>query len=145
MLGQNVWPNITSSDRTASHSRGTDFTTFDFCFTNSRTKIVEKLGLSYCSVQELNNMIDTKLPGWPHFQCKVLDIGNEELEFYCRDILECIQSLYGNPSWAQEMAFAPEQYYTSHTHTSCIYNELYTSDWWWTAQVCSSFPDKTIF
>ena len=53
-------------------------------------------------------MIDTKLAGPPHFQRDVLYIGDEELEFYYRDVLECIRSLFGNPSWAQAMAFAPE-------------------------------------
>lgn len=81
-------------------------------------------------------MIDTELSGRPRFQCHVLDIGGEELEFFCRDVLECIRSLYGDPSWAQDMAFVPEQHYTSHMRTSRVYNELYTSDWWWTAQVC---------
>jgi len=58
--------------------------------TNLRTKIVDKLSLSYSSVYELNNVINTELPGRPHFQCNLLDIGDEELEFYSRDILECI-------------------------------------------------------
>jgi len=89
-------------------------------------------------------MIDTKLPGRLRFRCNVLNIGDERLEFYCRDVLECIRSLYGDPSWAQDMSFAPERHYTSHARTSRIYNELYTSEWWWTAQVCYSFPDETI-
>ena len=114
----------------------------NFHFTNSKTKIVDKLGLSYRSTKELNNMIDTELPGRPHFQCKVLYVGDERLEFYCRDVLECIRTLYGDPSWAHDMAFAPERHYTSHAHTSRIYNELYTSDWWWAVQVCAPFPDK---
>jgi hypothetical protein len=71
-------------------------------------KIVDKLGLSYRSVKELNDVIDTKLPGRPPFHCKVLEIGDEWLEFYCRDILECIRSLYGDPNFAQDMAFVPE-------------------------------------
>ena len=79
-----------------------------FNFTNLRTKIVDRLGLSYNSVQKLNGMINTELPGHPHFQPNVLDIGDEQLEFYSRDVLKCIRSLYGDPSWAQEMAFAPE-------------------------------------
>ena len=90
-------------------------------------------------------MIDTQLPGRPCFQRNVLNIGDEELEFYCRDVLECIRSLYGDPTWAQEMAFAPERHYTSQARTSRIYNELYTSDWWWTVQVGDSFPDETTY
>jgi Plavaka transposase len=118
---------------------------FGFHFTNLRTKIVDKLGLSYRSARELNNMIDTKLSGRPRFQCNVLDIGDEQLEFYCRDVLECIQSLYGDPGWAQDMAFVPERHYTSHARTARIYNELYTSDWWWTVQVCYSSLDKIMY
>ena len=113
-----------------------DFAAFNLHFTYLRTKIVDKLGLSYCSTQELNGLIDTELPGRPHFQCETLDIGGEELEFHYRDVLECIRSLYGDPSWAQEMAFTPERHYTGHAHTSRVYNKLYTSDWWWTVQVC---------
>ena len=113
--------------------------------TNSTTKIVDKLGLSYRSVQDLNNIIDTGLPGRPRFQCNILDIGDEQLEFYSRDVLECIRSLYGDPSWAQDMAFAPERHYTSHTRTSRLYNEMYTSDWWWTVQVRYPFPHETMY
>jgi len=69
-------------------------------------------------------VIDTELPGWPRFQCNVLNIGGEQLEFYSQDVLECIRSLYGDPSWAQDMAFAPEQHYTSPMCTSRIYNEI---------------------
>jgi len=91
MLGQNAWLDIIGSSRTASHSRGTTFSLRSILTcTNLRTKIVDKLGLSYSSVQELNNVIDTELPGQPRFQCNLLDIGDEKLEFYLRDILECI-------------------------------------------------------
>ena len=113
---------------------------FNFHFTDLGTKIVDKLGLSYRSMQELNSMIDTELSGHSCFQCHVLDIGDEELEFFCRDVLECIQSLYGDPSWAQDMVFVPERHYTSHARTSQIYNELYTSNWWWTIQVSFFIP-----
>jgi len=64
---------------------------------NQSMKIVDTLGLSYCNIKQLNNIIDTKIPGCPHFQCKELVIGHEHLEFYCRDVIECIQSLYGDP------------------------------------------------
>ena len=53
-----------------------------FHFTNWRCKIVDKLGLSYHTTQELNSIIDTKLPGQPLFQCNLLSIGEERLEFF---------------------------------------------------------------
>ena len=100
-------------------------------------KIVDTLGLSYRSVKQMNELIDVKIPGRPRFLCKKLFIGHEHLEFYCRDVTECIRSLYGDPQFAQELAFAPERHYTTHERTCRIYNEMYTGDWWWSVQVCS--------
>src|ERR1700741_5459195 len=98
-------------------------------------KLVDALDLSYHNVRQLNEIIDTKLPGCPRFKRKELDIGGENLDFYCRDVLECIRSLYGDPQFTQDLAFAPERHYTSHERASRIYNEMYTGDWWWSVQV----------
>jgi hypothetical protein len=106
-------------------------------------KVVETLGLSYHTTRELNEIIDNNLPGHPSFQCKELTIGNEQLQFYCRDILECIRTLYGNPEFTSEMVFSPERYYTSHERTSRIYNEMHTCDWWWEMQVCHLTLNET--
>jgi Plavaka transposase len=93
--------------------------------------------LSFHTVKELNNIIDHKLPGpgRPCFQRKDLIIGQERLEFYYRDMLECIRSLFGDPQFAQDLVFAPERHYTSHERKSRLYHEMYTGDWWWTIQV----------
>lgn len=71
-------------------------------------KIVDTLGLSYCSVKQMNDIIDMKISGRPPFLCKELVIGHERLEFYYRDVIECIRSLYGDPEFTRELAFAPE-------------------------------------
>jgi hypothetical protein len=98
-------------------------------------KITDSLDLSYRSVQELNHFIDTELHGRPPFIRKELNIGHERLDFYCRDVIECIRSLYGDPHFAKNLAFAPERHYTSPDRRCRIYNEMYTSDWWWSVQV----------
>lgn len=100
-------------------------------------KVVDKLGLSYRTAKQLNDIIDNKLPGRPSFRCRTFDIGNERLEFYSRDIIECIRSLFGDPQFARDLVFAPERHYTSTERTSRIYNEMYTGDWWWAVQVCN--------
>ena len=82
------------------------------------------LGLSYHTVKQLNELVDYKLPGRPSFQCKELVIGQECLEFYYRDILGCIRSLYGDPQYAQDLVFAPERHYTSHERKSRVYHEM---------------------
>ena len=84
---------------------------------------------------QLNNFIDTKLPGRPPFRRKELVIGQERLEFYCRDALECIRSLFGDPQYVQDLVFAPERHYIDHERKSRLYHEMYTCDWWWTIQV----------
>ena len=60
-------------------------------------KVISSLELSYWSVKELNAIIDKKLLGCPSIMCWDLVIGGETLHFYHRDIIQCIQSLYGNP------------------------------------------------
>ncbi|KAH9161635.1 hypothetical protein EDB89DRAFT_2116804 [Lactarius sanguifluus] len=65
-------------------------------------ELVDKLGLSYKTSAELNNLINKALPGRPSFQCEDLVIGGETLQFHYRDIVPCIWSLFGNPEFAHE-------------------------------------------
>jgi len=102
-----------------------------------RWKVVDKLGLSYHTVKQLNDVIDNKLPGRPPFRCREFIIGDERLEFYHRDIIDCIRSLYGDPQFVQDLVFAPERHYTDPERTCRIYNEMHTGDWWWAVQVCT--------
>ena len=102
--------------------------------THSHWKVINKLGLSYHTVKQLNDIIDNKLPGRPPFRCRELIIGDERLEFYHRDIIDCIRSLYGDPQFVQDLMFAP-RHYTSPERVCRIYNEMHTGDWWWAVQV----------
>jgi hypothetical protein len=96
---------------------------------------VDALGLSFRTVKELNNIVDTELPGRPSFQRKEFKVGDEEHEFYCRDVMQCIQALYGDPRFADHLVFVPERHYTNHERSCRVYNEMHTGDWWWTVQV----------
>jgi hypothetical protein len=80
-------------------------------------------------------MIDTELPGRPPFRCQEVVIGNEQLQFHFRDILQCIWALYGNPEFVQDLHFAPERHYVDEEQTQRIYGDMYTGDWWWSVQV----------
>jgi hypothetical protein len=97
--------------------------------------VVDKLGLSYHTPNELNDIIDNTLPGRPPFKCHDLAIAGETLQFYYRDILQCIRTLFGDPEFAQDLIFAPERHYTDRERTSRVYSELHTSNWWWAVQV----------
>ena len=103
--------------------------------------MVEKLELSYSSTKELNHIIDSVLPGRPSFQCRQVFIGGENLEFYHRDIVNCIQSIYSDPEFAQDLVVIPERHYTDQGRTERIYNEMHTGDWWWAVQVRNTILD----
>ena len=103
---------------------------------NALQKVVDKLGLSYQNPRELNNIIDNDMAGPPPFQCRELDIGHENLQFFCRDAIQCVRSLYGDPEFTQHMVFSPERHYTNVRRTCRVVNEMHTGDWWWSVQVC---------
>ncbi|KAN0139715.1 hypothetical protein V8E53_002377, partial [Lactarius tabidus] len=71
-------------------------------------EVVNKLGLSFSSTKELNDIIDTALPGHPPFETCILVIGGESLELHFQNLLECIQCIYGDPVFVQELAITPE-------------------------------------
>ena len=97
-------------------------------------KVVNKLGLSYGTAGELNQIINT-LPGQPPFKSWDFTIGGETLTFYFWDIMQCIQALYGNPKFTHELAFVPERHYSDPEHTCHVDSEMHTGDWWWAVQV----------
>ncbi|KAI9440325.1 hypothetical protein H4582DRAFT_1796975, partial [Lactarius indigo] len=97
-------------------------------------EVTDKLGLSYRTPKELNDIIDKELPGCPPFQCQDLTIAGDAYEFYFRDALQCIRSLYGNPEFAHDLTFAPERHYVDDGRACRVYSEMHTGDWWWAVQ-----------
>ena len=83
-----------------------------YAVTNRNLKVTDRLGLSYRTPNELNNIIDKELPGRPQFKCQDLVIAGETLQFYYRDIIPCIRTLYGDPEFVRDLVFAPECHYT---------------------------------
>ena len=51
-------------------------------------KVVEKLGLSYKNSQELNAIIDKKLPNHPKFHHSEVVIAGEVFEMYSQNIID---------------------------------------------------------
>ena len=102
---------------------------------NTLWKIVEKLGLSYRNANELNAIVDKKLPGRLAFTCWDFSVGGETLHFHHRDILDCIQALYGDPEFARDLIFVPERHYADQEQTCQLYSDMHTGEWWWAVQV----------
>ena len=98
-------------------------------------KIPEKLGLSFKNTRELNMVIDEKLAGCPRFQRHMVKVGSETCEVFYRDIVECIRSLFGDPTFTPYLRFAPEKHYTDDMKDTRMYHDMHTGKWWWATQV----------
>ena len=101
-----------------------------YAVTNRNLKVTDRLGLSYRTPNELNNIIDKELPGCPQFKCQDLVIAGETLQFYYRDIIPCIRTLYGDPEFARDLVFAPECHYTNHQRTCRVVMGRFGSEPW---------------
>ena len=108
---------------------------------SARTKryfvqLAKALGLSFSSTQELNRIIDKKLPnGLPQFIREEVELAGQKYEFYHRDVLECVRALYGDPELAECLVHAPEKHYTGPDKRSRVFSEMNSGRWWWTRQV----------
>lgn len=90
--------------------------------------------------------IDT-LPCGPGWTCEVFEIEGDEkdkqnwlrkevLHLWKRNPVECIEELLGNPAFCEHMRFAPERVYTDEECRNQIFDETWSSNWWWNLQVC---------
>src|ERR1700677_4012676 len=95
----------------------------------------ERLGLSYRSSQQLNNIIDSSLPKIPKFQRDSVVMGGEVFELYSRNIIDCIKSLFGDPEFTPHLLLVPECHYEDATLTNKMVHEMNTGRWWWITQV----------
>ena len=53
-------------------------------------QVPECLGLSFKNMEELNKIIDNRLPGCPQFQWHEIIVSGEVCEVYFCDIIACI-------------------------------------------------------
>ncbi|KAI0055803.1 hypothetical protein BV25DRAFT_1815128 [Artomyces pyxidatus] len=104
------------------------------------------LDLPFSTSQELNQIIDKKLPGRPKFKREQVEVAGESYPVYYRDPMECIKALYGDPEFAPHLVYAPERHYVDDDQTIRLYGEMHTGKWWWRVQVTveSRKPGGTI-
>ncbi|KZP20961.1 hypothetical protein FIBSPDRAFT_1021562 [Athelia psychrophila] len=62
------------------------------------------------------------------------ELRTEEVDLWRRDPVECVKELLSNPSFRENMRFAPEKQYRNSDGTNRVYNESWTGDWWWDTQ-----------
>ncbi|KAL4066499.1 hypothetical protein J3A83DRAFT_4359966 [Scleroderma citrinum] len=64
-------------------------------------------------IDGLNNIIDKRLPSkHAHFQQQEIVVGGESYDVYFHDVVQCIQALYGDPKFAQQLVYVPEHHYS---------------------------------
>ncbi|KAF8267616.1 hypothetical protein EI94DRAFT_1771828 [Lactarius quietus] len=97
--------------------------------------VPEQLGLSFKNTWELNQIIDTHLPGHPPFQQKEIVVGGEVCELYFCDIIQCICALFKDPDLAPHLKYVPERHYNDEDREERVYHDMYTGTWWWSTQV----------
>ena len=87
-------------------------------------------------MQELNKIIDTKLPtSRPRFKRDEVVIANQAFPVYYRDVIECIRALWSNPEFAPILIFVPERHYLDQDRTVRLFHDMHTGKWWWSTQV----------
>ena len=62
----------------------------------------------------------------------------EKLELWRRNPVDCVKELMGNPAFKAVLRYAPERVYRDKERKICVYDEMWTGDWWWDTQVCYS-------
>ena len=58
------------------------------------------------------------------------------MEFYCRNIIECLRVLWGDPDFVEDLIFEPEHHYSDDDEVMHLFHEMETGKWWWRVQVC---------
>jgi Plavaka transposase len=91
--------------------------------------------LSYKNSDELNKIIDNKLPGQPQFQHHEVVQSGEAFEFYLGNIIQCLEALWGNPDFVDDLITEPEHHYADEDMTVQMYHDMHTGKWWWRTQV----------
>ncbi|KAI0060270.1 hypothetical protein BV25DRAFT_1807574 [Artomyces pyxidatus] len=97
-------------------------------------EIPQWLELSYTNSAELNRIVDTKLPGRPEFKHHEIVVDGEVCDAYLRDIIPCIEALFGAPDLAPSMVYAPQRHYLDIDRTVRVYSDMHASKWWWKDQ-----------
>ncbi|KAJ4471459.1 hypothetical protein J3R30DRAFT_3407826 [Lentinula aciculospora] len=97
--------------------------------------VPEKLGLSYHNANELNAIIDRKLPTCrPQFQRREVIVQGEAFEVYFRDILQCIKALYSDAEFMEYLKFTPERHFENDQCSEQLYHDMHMGSWWWSIQ-----------
>ena len=104
-----------------------------------------QLNLSMHNNSSLLEKVDTLATG-PRWTCKIVTAhGNkvgqdktmmtEDLELWKCDPVECIKELIMNPEFQNLVSYVPQWAYADKAGLNCIFDEMWTVNWWLDTQV----------
>ncbi|KAH9913038.1 uncharacterized protein B0H18DRAFT_888940 [Fomitopsis serialis] len=99
--------------------------------------VVEKLGLTFKDVRELFMRVDS-IPDRASWKMSSLSFPDRPDEMHLvryRDILEAIQALLGNPSYAKHIVYRPKRVFADRSRMKQIFTEMWMGLWWNSVQV----------
>ncbi|KAI6014328.1 hypothetical protein EDC04DRAFT_2904169 [Pisolithus marmoratus] len=110
-----------------------------------KLRMVHNSSISFNSTWSFLKKVDSLHMG-PAWTCEMIDVmGNvvgedgtlkhEQLELWRRDPVKCMEELIGNPVFWDMTAYVPEHAYADVKGDNCIYDEMWTGDWWWDVQM----------
>jgi len=98
---------------------------------------VKALPLSFHTTKELRGRSDL-LPSVPKWQYRIISTTHptkKPLHLYWCDPLDCIESLFSHPLFADKIDLTPQRVYDTAECTGQIYSEWVTGDTAWSMQV----------
>ena len=109
-------------------------------------QLQETLGLSFHNMDSLKKKIEQlpKLGEWQEQTLVLVEDPSVEHKIHYCNPLELIQGLWSNPTYVDNMVFAPRKAWSCHKRNSRLYNEMWTGDWWWNTQVSTFLEDYLI-
>ncbi|KAI6038367.1 hypothetical protein EDC04DRAFT_2868476 [Pisolithus marmoratus] len=69
-------------------------------------------------------------------------LRHKQLELWQCEPIKCIQELMGNLAFWDIMSYMPKHAYTDVNGENCIYDEMWTGNWWWDVQ--TKLPDSAV-
>ena len=104
------------------------------------------MGLSFKTAKDLRSRVEL-LPSAPRWSFQLVPTTHETknpVHLYFRDPLECVESLFNNPFFADKMDFTPYRLFTTPERDVRVFTEWMSSDGTWEMQVRIIFGNYSI-
>ncbi|KAG2130225.1 hypothetical protein DEU56DRAFT_872344 [Suillus clintonianus] len=98
--------------------------------------MIHRLKLSFRNAKELRSRAEM-LPKGPSWKCQTIPSLNPTktpIRLFWRDPVECLESLFSNPLFHDQLDFVPRRVYTTSARLLCVYSEWLTGDSAWEIQ-----------